>query len=369
MMERWRALTDALGPQGALALAGGGVLLVLGIIALVVWRRRSSRSATVGGIEERASAPRNQTAALRQGLAKTRSGFLQRLLPLLGRDRLDASELESLEAALLGADVGVRTTTRLLSALQRAGGDAGSSLREKLESEVLAILQTPSQTEAHDRQSESSPASPYVIMVVGVNGVGKTTSIGKLAVRYARDGKRVLLVAGDTFRAAAIEQLTVWAERTGADLVRHQHGADPGAVAYDGLRAAVARQADVVIVDTAGRLHNKSNLMDELRKMRRVIGREVSGAPHETLLVVDAVTGQNGLVQARAFLEQLEVTGVILTKLDGTAKGGIVLALTGELQLPIRYVGVGEGVEDLREFDPQEFASALLAPAEPSGLP
>lgn len=369
MMERWQALTDALGPQGALALAGAAVLVVVGIIALVVWRRRSARPSIVGGIEEPTSAARTQPAALRQGLAKTRSGFLQRLLPLLGRDRLDAAEVESLEAALLGADVGVRTTSRLLAALQRSGGDAGSSLREKLEREVLAILHTPDQLEQPEPQAKSSPASPHVIMVVGVNGVGKTTSIGKLAVRYVRDGKRVLLVAGDTFRAAAIEQLTVWAERTGADLVRHQHGADPGAVAFDGLRAAVARQADVVIVDTAGRLHNKSNLMDELRKVRRVIGREVSGAPHETLLVVDAVTGQNGLVQARAFLEQIEVTGVILTKLDGTARGGIVLAITAELQLPIRYVGVGEGVEDLRKFDPEEFASALLAPSEPSGLP
>jgi fused signal recognition particle receptor len=205
-------------------------------------------------------------------------------------------------------------------------------------------------------------------MVVGVNGVGKTTSIGKLAARDARAGRRVLLVAADTFRAAASEQLAVWAERTGADLVRHQQGADPGAVAYDGLRAAVARHADVVIVDTAGRLHTKSNLMDELRKVRRVVAREVPGAPHETLLVVDAVTGQNGLAQARAFLEQLEATGVILTKLDGTAKGGIVLAIAGELGLPIRFVGVGEGVDDLREFDPEEFARALLAPTEASGM-
>jgi fused signal recognition particle receptor len=205
-------------------------------------------------------------------------------------------------------------------------------------------------------------------MVVGVNGVGKTTSIGKLAARFMRGGRRTLLVAADTFRAAAIEQLTVWAERTGADLVRQQHGGDPGAVAFDGLRAAVARNADVVIIDTAGRLHTKSNLMDELRKVRRVIAREVPGAPHETLLVIDAVTGQNGLTQARAFLQQLEITGVILTKLDGTARGGIVLAITGELGIPVRYVGVGEGVDDLREFDPGEFAAALLAPMEPRGL-
>jgi fused signal recognition particle receptor len=205
-------------------------------------------------------------------------------------------------------------------------------------------------------------------MVVGVNGVGKTTSIGKLAARFQKNGKRTVLVAADTFRAAAIEQLGVWADRTGADLVRHQHGGDPGAVAYDGVRAGVARDADVVIVDTAGRLHTKSNLMDELRKVRRVIAREVPGAPHETLLVVDAVTGQNGLVQARAFLEELAVTGVILTKLDGTAKGGIVLAIAGELGIPIRYVGVGEGVDDLRNFDPEIFVEALLDPGEASEI-
>jgi fused signal recognition particle receptor len=205
-------------------------------------------------------------------------------------------------------------------------------------------------------------------MVVGVNGVGKTTTIGKLAARFVHSGRRTLLVAGDTFRAAAIEQLTVWAERAGADLVRQQHGGDPGAVAFDGLRAAIARKSDVVIIDTAGRLHTKSNLMEELRKVRRVIAREVPGAPHETLLVIDAVTGQNGLVQARAFMEQLDITGVILTKLDGTARGGIVLAIAGELGLPIRYVGVGEGVEDLREFDPKEFVGALLAPVEPRGF-
>jgi fused signal recognition particle receptor len=205
-------------------------------------------------------------------------------------------------------------------------------------------------------------------MVVGVNGVGKTTSIGKLAARYTRAGKRTLLVAGDTFRAAAIEQLTIWAERTGSDLVRHQHGGDPGAVAYDGMRAALARGTDVVIVDTAGRLHTKSNLMEELRKVRRVIAREIQGAPHDTLLVVDAVTGQNGLAQARAFLEHLNITGIILTKLDGTARGGIVLAIAGELGLPIRFVGLGEGVDDLRVFDPCAFASALLAPPETIGL-
>jgi fused signal recognition particle receptor len=204
---------------------------------------------------------------------------------------------------------------------------------------------------------------PRVVLVVGVNGAGKTTSIGKLACRLTREGRRVLVVAGDTFRAAAADQLAVWAERAGADLVRHQQGGDPGAVVYDGLRAALARKADVVLVDTAGRLHTKSNLMDELRKLRRIVAREIPGAPDETLLVLDAVTGQNGVVQARAFVKDLGVDGVILTKLDGTAKGGVVVAIAGELGVPVRYIGIGEGVDDLRDFDAEAFVAALFAPS------
>jgi fused signal recognition particle receptor len=365
MMERWQALSGALGPNGLVAVVVGVVVLLVVVLALVVRRGRRTRARASA---LRPGTPRGAEAGgLRQGLAKTRAGLFGRLLPFLGRAQLDPSEVESIETALLGADVGVRTTTRLLEAMQRRNEGPDASIHERLEREIRDILEAPQASPAVGEPS--APASPHVIMVVGVNGVGKTTSIGKLAARHAALGRRVLLVAADTFRAAASEQLAVWAERTGADLVRHQQGADPGAVAYDGLRAAVARHADVVIVDTAGRLHTKSNLMDELRKVRRVIGREVPGAPHETLLVVDAVTGQNGLAQARAFLEQLEVTGVILTKLDGTARGGIVLAIAGELQLPIRFVGVGEGVDDLREFDPEEFARALLAPSEAGGTP
>lgn len=307
-----------------------------------------------------------QRPGLHEGLAKTRSGMLQRILPLLGRPRLDAEALEQLEAALLAADVGMRTAKRLVELVQRRG-DAGAALRVALEEEIVAILDTAK--EAGDA-GRAAPAEgvPLVVMVVGVNGAGKTTSIGKLAARYVRSGQRTLLVAADTFRAAAIEQLTVWAERSGVDLVRQAHGGDPGAVAFDGMRAAMARKVDVVIVDTAGRLHTKSNLLEELRKVRRVIGREIPGAPHETFLVLDAVTGQNGLAQARVFLEQIDITGVILTKLDGTARGGIVLAIASELGLPVRYVGIGEGIEDLREFDAREFASALLASAEGSEL-
>lgn len=358
MTGTWQ-VTDAISAPVATALSVGLVLVVLLLLALVSLALRRRR-ATKGGPAE-ASTPSvtaDAEAPMRRGLARTRSSMLQRLLPLLGRNKLDPADVEALEAVLLGADVGVKTTERLLGALRKS--DADGTLMERLAREALAILRG-----SQPREGDTATAQkPLVIMVVGVNGVGKTTSIGKLAARFQKSGKRTLLVAGDTFRAAAIEQLGVWADRTGADLVRHQHGGDPGAVAYDGVRAGVARDADVVIVDTAGRLHTKSNLMDELRKVRRVIAREMPGAPHETLLVIDAVTGQNGLAQARAFLEDTGVTGVVLTKLDGTAKGGIVLAIAGELGLPIRYVGVGEGVDDLRDFDPEAFVKALLDPTE-----
>jgi fused signal recognition particle receptor len=283
---------------------------------------------------------------------------------LLGRPRLDARSRDTLEEILLGADVGMRTTQRLIDAVGQ--DDASTPLHASLEREALAVLRA---ADARVPPPMPPSAGPRVILVVGVNGVGKTTSIGKLAARYQAAGKRTLLVAGDTFRAAAGEQLAAWAQRTGADLVRHQQGGDPGAVVYDGLRAALARRADVVVIDTAGRLHTKGNLMDELRKIRRVVAREVEGAPHETLLVLDAGTGQNGLAQAHAFAEHLPITGVVLTKLDGTAKGGIVLGIAGELGVPLRYVGVGEGAGDLRDFDPEEFVKALLEPPEATELP
>ncbi len=360
MLEAWRVAESAVGPPTIVAILAAVVLLLVGIVVVLARRRRSTVPAENGAGSPAASAT---PAGLRQGLSRTRSGLLQRLLPLLGRERLDPETVDELEGALLGADVGVQTTQRLIRHLQEARGESATSLAERLEREIEAILEGPIRAPA-----PTAAGRPHVIMVVGVNGVGKTTSVGKLAARFARAGRRTLIVAGDTFRAAAIEQLTVWAERSGADLVRHQQGGDPGAVVFDGLRAAVARKVDVVIIDTAGRLHTKSNLMDELVKVRRVISRELEGAPDETWLVIDAVTGQNGLAQARAFMQHLQVTGVILTKLDGTARGGIVLAIAGELNLPIRFVGVGEGVDDLREFDPQEFAAALLAPPEPSGL-
>ena len=226
-------------------------------------------------------------------------------------------------------------------------------LRGLLRESLQSILAAPPAAEPGSR--------PWVILVTGINGVGKTTTVGKLAARYIAQGQPVLLVAADTFRAAAIEQLAVWAERTGADLVRHAQGADPSAVVFDGLKAALARKIDVVLIDTAGRLHTKTPLIEELAKVARVIGREVPGAPHETLLVVDATTGQNALSQAKVFQSATPLSGVVLTKLDGTARGGVLVAIRNELDLPIRYVGVGEAVDDLRPFDAREFAEALFA--------
>jgi fused signal recognition particle receptor len=354
-MEAWQRLVEGVGWSTIASVVALVVAAALLIVAVATrWRRTSAEQReTAGPVLYAESA-----SGLRQGLAKTRAGTFQRLLPLLGRQRVDAEALEQLETALLGADVGMKTTQMLVERVRDRAG-SGASLKVILEDEIVRLLESASASGEGVQPAEF----PHVVMVVGVNGVGKTTSIGKIAARFVRAGKRTLLVAADTFRAAAIEQLTVWAERSGADLVRQEHGGDPGAVAFDGMRAAVARKVDEVIVDTAGRLHTKSNLMEELGKVRRVIAREIRGAPHETLLVVDAVTGQNGLAQARAFLEHLQITGVILTKLDGTARGGIVLAIAGELRLPIRFVGVGERIEDLREFDAREFAAALLATA------
>jgi len=292
------------------------------------------------------------------GLAKTRDGLLgtiHRLLP--GSRKLTPELCETLEGALLAADVGVAAATALMDAVRdlvRQSGEADAdSVREVLKKVMSERLRT-------DGKAETVLNAPRVILLAGVNGVGKTTTAGKLAGLYGRQGKRVVLVAADTFRAAAGEQLALWGRRVGAEVVRHQGGGDPAAVAYDGVAAAQARKADVVLVDTAGRLHTKSNLMDELRKVKRTLGKALPGAPHDVWLILDATVGQNGLAQARQFHAALGVTGVILTKLDGTAKGGIVLAVAGELGLPVRYIGVGEGVEDLQAFEPEAFVDALL---------
>jgi len=288
-------------------------------------------------------------ARLRESLSKSRRALTQQLA-VAAFDPADDESWERLEEALVGADVGVRATAEIVQRLEARGGL--TTLEEPLVEELTALLGEPGAIALGGR--------PSVVLVVGVNGTGKTTTIGKLAAKLAEHGRSVLLAAADTFRAAAEEQLEVWARRAGADFVGAPRGGDPAAVAYDAIEAAQARGRDVVIVDTAGRLHTQTNLMDELAKVRRVIAGKLEGAPHETLLVVDATTGQNGLQQARLFGEVVDVTGVALTKLDGSAKGGIAVAIAYELGLPVKLVGVGESLDDLRPFDPRDFAEALV---------
>jgi len=296
---------------------------------------------------------------LKSGLRKTKEGLVGRIDALvLGKKEIDADTLEELEEILITSDIGVKTTVELIRTLEQKMGrnelKDGEALRAALKEEILSRLL------AHHQPLDINSRKLFVMLVIGVNGVGKTTTIGKLASRFTADGKKVLLAAADTFRAAAAEQLEAWGERSGVDVIRHKEGADPSAVVFDACKAAVARNVDILIVDTAGRLHTKVNLMEEMKKIRRVISREIPEAPHETLLVVDAATGQNALSQARLFKEAAGVTGLALTKLDGTAKGGIVVAVSHEFALPVRYIGVGESIEDLRDFDPQEFTDALF---------
>lgn len=298
---------------------------------------------------------------LSEGLSKTRNAVRQSLDRFIGRTP-DPALLEELEAALLSADLGARVVDRLMQQVneQVRGADAATAegLQNALSQTLYGVLTLVSGSSL-EQLIDKGP-KPFVILVVGVNGVGKTTTIAKVAQRLVQAGRRPLLVAGDTFRAAAIDQLQVWADRVGVEVIRQRHGADPAAVAFDGIVAAKARAVDAVLIDTAGRLHTKSNLMDELRKVKRVIGQELPGAPHEVLLVLDATVGQNALAQARQFHEAVGVTGLVLTKLDGTARGGIVVAITEELKIPVRLVGVGEGVEDLQDFNPEAFVAALF---------
>ena len=295
---------------------------------------------------------------LRRGLAKTRDFLNTDIEDLFtGKRKIDDELLEELEELLITADLGVQTTMDLIDRISRKAGKIASpdDLKAVLKEEILAIVDAePSEVE------DASAPQPKVIMIVGVNGVGKTTTIGKLAARYAGDGKKVLIAASDTFRAAAIEQLAIWAERAGADIVKHKDQADPAAVAFDAVSAAMARGVDIVLVDTAGRLHTKVNLMEELKKIKRSLAKQCPGAPHETLLVLDATTGQNALSQAKLFDEAIELSGLALTKLDGTAKGGIVVSICGTLKIPLRYIGVGEQIDDLQEFDPGQFVDALF---------
>jgi fused signal recognition particle receptor len=305
------------------------------------------------------------SARFRRAVAATRESLSEKLDTVFqGRKQIDEDLLEELEEALIATDIGVATTLEILESVRhgiarKQIGDI-DALKQAIKTELLQILRA---SEARGVASETNvpdDVSPYVMMIVGVNGVGKTTTIGKLAQRIKAEGNDVLICAADTFRAAASDQLAIWAERTGVPLIQQKQGTDPAAVLFDSLRAAKARNSDVLIVDTAGRLHTKSNLMAELEKMMRVAAREVENAPHETLLVLDAVTGQNGLEQARQFLRVAKVTGIVLTKLDGTAKGGIAVAIAKELSLPIRYVGIGEKLDDLVVFDPEQYVNSLF---------
>jgi fused signal recognition particle receptor len=297
---------------------------------------------------------------MKEAVTRTRENLAERIESVvsLGKE-IDRGTLDDLEATLLGADLGTATTQQVLGKLREKADRRqikdGNELKRLLKAELLAILLA-----ANNRPVRTVDGTPEVILVVGVNGTGKTTTIGKLAQVLRSSGKTVLLCAADTFRAAAIEQLEVWGERTGTEVIRTKPGGDPAAVLYDALQAANARKTDYVLVDTAGRLHTKTNLMTELEKMCRTAQRIIPGAPHETLLVMDATTGQNGLQQARLFTQSAGVTGIVLTKLDGTAKGGIVVAISRELGLPVRYVGVGEKVADLLAFEPKEFVESLF---------
>jgi fused signal recognition particle receptor len=300
---------------------------------------------------------------LKDSVSKTRSELSARVEQLLTGDRpVDPELLKQLESALLSADLGVRTTKEVLAALRQQVNEhkleEPGALKRELKNQILKILTAPATTQPN---SDGKPANePRVLFVVGVNGTGKTTTIGKLTNRLKKEGATVVLCAADTFRAAAIEQLEIWARRSSVEMIKQKPGADPSAVVFDALTAARARKADVVIVDTAGRLHTKSNLMAELDKMRRTAAKVIPGAPHDVLLVLDATTGQNGLNQAREFWSHTGVTGIVLTKLDGTAKGGIVVAIARELNLPIRFVGTGEKIDDLVPFDAQTYVNSLF---------
>jgi fused signal recognition particle receptor len=327
----------------------------------VPWFRRSAES----------------DAATSAALTRTRGSFFGRIGALFGGGNVDEALWESLEEVLIGADAGVSTTMAVLERVRGKRPRDAQAVRALLRDELVATLEAPADSVSrglrpdgpHGRlwgEQEETPPAPVVVLIVGVNGTGKTTAVARLAYAYQQQGQKVMAAAADTFRAAAIDQLRQWGERLGFDVIAHQPGADPAAVVFDAVEAARARGADVLLIDTAGRLHNKQNLMDELAKMRRVIERHLGRGPDEVALVLDATTGQNGLPQARAFIEAVAVTGVILTKLDGTARGGIVFAIADELGLPVRFIGTGEQPGDLAPFEPGPFVDALIA--SPGGL-
>jgi len=302
------------------------------------------------------------TGKFKNGLTKTRASVATRVNQLVKRYRkIDEDFFEELEDILISADVGVATVTELVDRLKDEAKSRNIKDPEALRETIVEVLSGMLTKSAEETQLRLNPDGLTVILVVGVNGVGKTTTIGKLAHRFKQEGKKVLLAAGDTFRAAAIDQLEVWGERAGVDVIKHQEGADPAAVIYDAVHAARSRGVDVLLCDTAGRLQNKVNLMKELEKVKRVIARELPGAPHEVLLVLDATTGQNALSQAKVFGEATDVTGIVLTKLDGTAKGGIVFAIRRELDLPVKFVTLGEGIEDIEPFNADAFVYGLFS--------
>ena len=296
---------------------------------------------------------------LKEGLFKTHEGLVSKIDQLVaGNKKIDEGLLAELEEILITSDIGVKTTQDLLDHLtvkvQRKEVADADLLKKNLQEQIFQILNP------QEKPIRLDAARPFIIMVIGVNGTGKTTTIGKMAQKFKAQGKTVLLVAADTFRAAAIEQLEIWGQRAGCEVIKQKIGSDPSAVVFDALRAAKSRGGDVIIVDTAGRLHTKINLMEELKKVKRIMDREVPGAPHEILLVLDATTGQNAIVQAKMFSQALGVTGIVLTKLDGTAKGGILIAISDELKIPLRYIGIGEQMDDLREFNARDFVEALF---------
>ncbi|MGZ4275404.1 MAG: signal recognition particle-docking protein FtsY [Solirubrobacteraceae bacterium] len=302
---------------------------------------------------------------LRENLSKTREALGAELQATLFSGDLDEETWERLEEALIMADVGASTTAKVVARLEQEADAGGLEGGEALSGRLVELLAGIARTDDADAARIDLSRDPTVIMVAGVNGTGKTTTIGKLAWHLQRElGHKVVLGAADTFRAAAVEQLTLWAQRAGCEIVTGPEGSDPGSVAFEAVRKGRELGADVIIVDTAGRLHTQDHLMEELSKVRRVIGKQLEGAPHETLLTVDATTGQNGLRQAKLFSEAVPVDGIVLTKLDGTAKGGIALAIAGELGIPVKLIGIGEALEDLRPFDPDDFARALVAPAD-----
>lgn len=342
---------------------------------MAFWRRKNKDSSgSILGLDKSVEELKAQEEAIEnelgvrfnKAISKTRNSINDKLDSVFeNRKKIDEAFLDELEEMLISTDIGVSTTFQILDSVRKGVSRQEisdmSALKARMKSELLEILSGAVEKGVASETELESGIKPYVLMVVGVNGVGKTTTIGKLAQRIKDEGNHVMICAADTFRAAASEQLEIWSKRAGVVLIQQKQGTDPAAVLFDALKSAKAKEADVLIVDTAGRLHNKSNLMAELEKMKRIASREVPGAPHETLLVIDAVTGQNGLEQARQFMKTADVTGVVLTKLDGTAKGGIAVAISQELKLPIRYVGIGESVDDLMVFDPESYVNGLFS--------